>query len=380
MVVLFIISDANCKGGTEHLAFNLLYELNKINGFECRLFSRFRYLGSDPHVLSLSENDFRKWERLNVNPINKITGSAISDAFLRKRIKQIAIKIHADWIVNHTYDLIGAIPTNCAFKTAQIFNWSVNGYEQSLFSLFKSEPLIPRVVKGMVLNNSKLRWHSAMRQFTSLIVLTMSARDEIKKISSNNNIITIPNPLMQHGNSKSISQLDNKNIVFVGRLSPEKGIMRLLRIWQNVSQQITNYTLSIYGEGCGRADMEKYIANNNIKNVRFMGYCNNIESIYTNADLCCVTSDTEGFGLVFIEAMYYGVPCISFDCPVAPKEVIANAGIVIPCFDENMYAHEIVTTLKNKKLMRELQASAILRAQHFYIDKIISKWVSMFNS
>lgn len=83
-----------------------------------------------------------------------------------------------------------------------------------------------------------------------------------------------------------------------------------------------------------------------------MGYCDNKEQIYKNADLLLMTSSTEGFGLVIIEAMYYGVPCIAFDCPVSPKEVIADSGITIPCFDEDAYAQKLLRSLKIQTLFR----------------------------
>ena len=93
-----------------------------------------------------------------------------------------------------------------------------------------------------------------------------------------------------------------------------------------------------------------------------------------------MTSDTEGFGMVLIEAMYYGVPCVSFDCPISPKEIIADAGVTVPCFDEVAYANNVVELLKNKKLLNEFQHKSIERAKDFYIDKVIDMWIKMFNS
>lgn len=99
-----------------------------------------------------------------------------------------------------------------------------------------------------------------------------------------------------------------------------------------------------------------------------------MEDIYTHADLLLMTSDTEGFGLVLIEAMYYGVPCVSFDCPISPKEIISDAGITVPCFDEGTYAQKIVETLSDEKILMTLQHKAMCRARDFYLDKIIEKW------
>ena len=106
----------------------------------------------------------------------------------------------------------------------------------------------------------------------------------------------------------------------------------------------------------------------------FKGYCNKLKEIYSNADLLCLTSETEGFGMVIIEAKYFGVPCISFDCPVSPKEIIDNAGLVVPCFDENAYKNKIISLLDNKNLLRTLQLNCIEQAKKYYINNIVARW------
>ena len=131
MKVLFIISDANLKGGTELFAFNLLHELNR-NGIECKLLSINIYIGNDPNVISLSHTTTRKYCMLFNSPIDKLSGHIFSDRFLRKQVQKIASDGRFDWIVNHTYDLCAAIPKCSSIKTAQVFNWSIAGYEKTI--------------------------------------------------------------------------------------------------------------------------------------------------------------------------------------------------------------------------------------------------------
>lgn len=381
MKVLFVVSDANSRGGTEILAFNLLHELNK-KGIDCWLLSRYIYRGNDPKVISFEENEFKRWLFLNKNPINKLSGSFFSDMYFSKLVTKYAHKLEVDWVINHTYDLTGAIPTNKTFKTIQIFNWSINGYETNLKSVVSKKKFIVRIISNVSLNNSIKRWHNALPNYTKVVVLTDAAHKEIRNVNSeikDRQIVTIPNPLMKIEQAKHFSSLNNKSIIFVGRLSHEKGIIRLLRIWKKVNAQKPDYILKIYGEGHAKQEMDKYIKLNNIKNVKFMGFSSDLESIYLNADLCCMTSDTEGFGLVLIESMYYGVPCISFDCPISPKEIISNAGIIIPAFDEENYANRIIAYLNNDQLKKELQLASIKRASNFYLDNILKCWLYIIN-
>ena len=93
-----------------------------------------------------------------------------------------------------------------------------------------------------------------------------------------------------------------------------------------------------------------------------------------------VIIETEGFGMVLIESMYYGVPCISFDCPISPKEVIADAGVLCQCYDEENFATNVVRLMQNPELLKEYQKKSIIRAADFYIDRVIARWEKMIYS
>lgn len=382
MKVLFIVSDANARGGTEILAYNLLYRLNAI-GVESYLLSRWQYTGKDPKVLSLNKKDFAHWLRLSSNPLNKLLGNKYSDAYFRKVVERIAKAYQVDWIVNHTYDLINVVPVASEFKTAQIFNWSIAGYEQNLKSVVLQKRGVSKCISLFSLKSLIRNWHRNLPRFTRLVLLSEAAKEEMKKVSKQvgiEQIAVIPNPLMKESDSTILSSLNNKNIVFVGRFSQEKGVMRLLHIWKLLVDKLSDYTLSIYGEGHLQKKMEHYICENALPRVKFKGFCSNLQEIYSTADLCLMTSDTEGFGMVLIESMYFGVPCISFDCPVSPKEIIADAGETVACFDEQAYATKVIEMLSNPDKMKHYQQNALQRAKSYYIKEVINKWLHLFRN
>lgn len=382
MKVLFVVSDSTAHGGTEILTFNLMRELQNL-GIDCYLISRYIYNGENSHVLNMTPTQFSRYQRLLNNPLNKLLGNKLSDNFLKKVIRKIAYKVQVDWIINHTYDLCSAIPTDGPWKTAQVFHWSIVGYENNLKSVIHNRSFIPRILSMVLLKANIKKWHKSIPHFDNLICLTNSALSEIQNVfhlSAHNEIALIPDPLMQSQESTEVSSLNNKTIVYVGRLSHEKGVMRLLRIWKHLSPQLVDYTLTIYGDGYMQDEMKQFIQSNNLPRIELKGFSSDLKNIYTHADLCLMTSDTEGFGMVLIEAMYYGVPCISFDCPISPKEIIADAGLTVKCFDEIAYANVIVELLKNKERVKLLQQAAIDRAKDFYINKVTKLWQQMLNS
>lgn len=382
MKVLFVVSDSTAHGGTEILTFNLMRELQN-SGVDCYLISRYIYNGENSHVINMTQAEFSRYRQMLNSPLNKITGSRISDTYLKEVIRKVAKDLQVDWIVNHTYDVCAAIPTDGLWQTAQVFHWSVDGYEKNLKSVIQKKSFIPRTLSIVSLRTIMKRWHKAISQFDRLVCLTTAAFSEIKRIgqlATQSRICHIPDPLMQMQESTEVSSLKNKTIVYVGRLSHEKGVMRLLRIWKRISSQIEDYTLKIYGDGNMKDEMERYIHSQQLHRVELMEFSSDLKGIYTHADLCLMTSDTEGFGMVLIEAMYYGVPCISFDCPISPKEIIADAGVTISCFDEDAYANAVIELLNDKYKLKELQRKSIERAKDYYINKVTALWLQMLNS
>ena len=89
MKVLFLISDANARGGTEILAYHLLDEMREI-GIDCWLLSRWQFKGNDSRVLSLNAEEYSEYIATNNSILDKLLGRRLSDAILRKAIKRIA--------------------------------------------------------------------------------------------------------------------------------------------------------------------------------------------------------------------------------------------------------------------------------------------------
>ena len=377
MEFLFIVENANLHGGTEILTFNLLHALRN-KGKDSLILSINPYHGDDEHVLSLTDNEYDEWKRIYDSMINKILLNKFSDNFLKKILKDKIRRFNPKLVINQTLDIITALPLDK--NIGQVFNWSLRGYEKSLLKYIGKCSLIKRVINSIYIKLICNQRYKILNKIPKLIVLSNSGSEELKSINSkikDKNIYVIPDPLNFTSDSNIISSLHNKNLVFVGRLSHEKGVMRLLRIWKFFNKDLPQYTLSIYGDGELKKDMIQYIKENKINNVFIKGYCQNLEKIYSSADLLCVTSDTEGFGMVIIEAMYFGVPCISFDCPVSPKEIIDNTGIIVPCYDEQAYKRALISLVNDENKLRTLQKNCIIKAREYFICNILKKWESL---
>ena len=377
MDILYILADANLQGGTEILTFNLMHAL-RVEGIDCQILSIKPYIGSNNYVISLSRDEYNHWNNKATTIFDKLSFCKESDKILTEILRKKFQEYKPTILVNQTYDIITALPID--LKVAQVFNWSIRGYENSIINKIRKKGLLGRCISLYINSGIKKRRHHMISKVPTLITLSNAASDELKSINKdvkNEQILIIPDPLTAHEDSQIRSSLKNRNIVFVGRLSHEKGVMRLLRIWKRISSHMPKYTLSIYGEGSVKTEMEAYIAEHRMERILFKGYCSYLEDIYTHADLLLMTSDTEGFGMVLIEAMYYGVPCVSFDCPVSPKEIISDAGVTVPCFDEEAYSNKVVELLTNRDMLHRFQHNAISRARDYYIEKVLRKWIEL---
>lgn len=376
---LFLVENANLRGGTEIQTINITHALIEAN-CRARVLSVVPYSGDDDVILSFDLKSYRMYEKQKKNLINDLCAERFSDGCLTKLLQVFIATYQPKVLVNETYELITALPFGGQCRIAQVFNWSIFGYEESILRIIHQKHGWRRFLS--MRKNIRLvsQRHAAIALCDDLIVLTNTAKKELEMVNrkiSETQTKVIANPLRKSDDAKKISSLDNRNIVFVGRLSLEKGVMRLLRIWQNISSQFYDYTLSIYGEGDAKDHMEQYIHENGIRNIRFRGFEQDLSRIYLSADLLLSTSESEGFGLVFIEAFYYGVPVVSFDCPVSPKEVIANAGVLVDCFDEQAYADQVVMLLHDREKLRMLQHKAVERARCFYQSQIVSQWIKL---
>ena len=115
--------------------------------------------------------------------------------------------------------------------------------------------------------------------------------------------------------------------VIAGRMDRRedyKGHRQLIRIWPEVLSRIPDAELWVIGDGDLRPDLEALSGNNGIRErIRFFGPVSDQEkeSLLRSAACLAMPSRGEGFGLVYLEAMRLGRPCLVSTCD-AGREVV----------------------------------------------------------
>ena len=215
----------------------------------------------------------------------------------------------------------------------------------------------------------------AIKKFDRFVVLTNESSAEWNIQDT----IVIPNPLWFK--SEKNNYLDSKKVIAVGRHTYEKGFDRMLQIWKIIVAKHPDWTLEIYGKSDGNVNLRLLAENLNIsENVIFYEPVRNINEKYLDASFYLMTSRFEAFGMVLIEAMSSGLPCIAYDCPCGPRAIISQNqnGFLIENDNESHYVKAVETLIENTALRREMGKKAKLSIEKYNIEGIMETWNQLF--
>ena len=156
-----------------------------------------------------------------------------------------------------------------------------------------------------------------------------------------------------------------KILLFVGRITPEKGIKELVSAFAEIVNKDSNIFLVFVGpfESSGKNIVEQVTNVNVRKNIKIVGYSDEPEKYMALADLLCLPSYREGFGTVVIEAAAMGTPTIGTDIYGLSDAIVdGKTGVLVPVRDSVALETAILSTLNNAPLMSAMGTAARDRA------------------
>lgn len=182
---------------------------------------------------------------------------------------------------------------------------------------------------------------------------------------------------------ENVSAEKKKQVLFVGRLTYEdKRIDKLLRIWNHIYRNVTDWELVLVGDGPERMNLENYVIKKRLKRVRFVGFSNQVHQFYKDAAVICLTSTFEGWPLCLTEAQANGVVPVAFDCSAGVREILFPSGVngvLVPSYNEKKFAQELLILLRDADRLKEMSLNVVQKSASYNPNVVGGKWLNMFN-
>lgn len=215
-----------------------------------------------------------------------------------------------------------------------------------------------------------------------LVLVSNSLKEFYSKelINSKCECVYIPNVI--ESVPEKLASLSNKRLVSVGRLSPEKGFMDLLKIFTLLHKDYSDWKLDIVGDGVEKERLEKFIEEHELQEfVTLHGFRDKdyIDNLLHDSSIYLLTSYTESFGIVLIEAMSHGVPCIAFDSAEGARELIQSGknGYLIKNRSYTAFIKKVSDLIENKDERKRIGKVSKEGVKQYTCEVVSKQWIDL---
>lgn len=206
--------------------------------------------------------------------------------------------------------------------------------------------------------------------YIPLFETAVGIKDEEKKL------VAINNPSIQL--ERVVSEKE-KRVLWCGRVEfGVKRVDRMMRIWKRVSHNFPDWQLDVLGSG--DIDFFRNLAKKyGIQNINFVGFCNPQE-YYDRGAILCMTSSTEGWGMVLVEAQSNGVVPMVYNSYASATDIIDNGknGFLVKAFDEDEYVENLMMLMRDENMRLRMAELAKESVRKFDSKKIAQQWIDLF--
>lgn len=245
--------------------------------------------------------------------------------------------------------------------------------------------LYPKI-KYRFLKERKDHYNGLLPQTNALILLSKRFLPELHLLVGNqwdDKVHFIANPNSFDTPDFTEIQAKKRNeIVFVGLLDHgEKQPMHTIKIWEKLYKKFPDWKFIIVGGGKKQEYYENIVRERGIKNIEFHGF-QNPKSYYEHAQIFCMPSLYEGWGMVLSEAMQHGAVPVVYSSFASVFDMVSpgvNGELVTP-FSIREFAEKLSNLIIDDKYRNKLSRYAYENIQKFNVKHVADKWEKLFNS
>jgi glycosyltransferase involved in cell wall biosynthesis len=170
-------------------------------------------------------------------------------------------------------------------------------------------------------------------------------------------------------------------VVAAGRLAEAKRYDDLIRAFALVARARPDWSLRLYGTGAKRAELEALITALGVGgNVTLMGPVAPLEPELAKASVLAVTSTMESFGMTIVEAMRAGLPVVSTDCPLGPREIVRDGvtGLLVPPRDIPAIAAALLSLAEDDDRRAAMGRAALEASERYDPAAVAARHLALF--
>lgn len=204
-------------------------------------------------------------------------------------------------------------------------------------------------------------------------------RKLIANPNCNTKLLAIPNTVKI--TQKTQYSKKKKQVLYVGRLEYGlKRVDRILEIWKNIEYEFKDWNLCIVGDGNAANSLKELAKSYGLKNVSFEGF-RDPHIYFAESSIFCLTSSSEGFGIVLVEALMEKCVPIAYNSFLSATDIIENGvnGILIKPFKKNMFVAELKKLMANTIERERLAQNNRITLKKFEARQVLKQWDNLFS-
>lgn len=270
-----------------------------------------------------------------------------------------------------------------------VFPTNANDFLQEMVTIY---PSVPRIVESHGTFNKLIKKTSLKERIVGLIrmkyvkkcslLVTLTNSDAKCWMKHLSNVKVIPNPITTYCVELNAMTKKEMRIISVGRLDKLKRFDRLLVAFSLIARKYPTWHLDIFGEGDERVSLELLVKSLKLDClVTIHTPSNHIMDEYMRSQFLVMSSDSEGFGMVLIEAMSCGIPVVSTNCEFGPSEIVDEGitGLLAECNARDL-ANKMDWMMSHDNERREMGRKAHSAMAKYRKEIVMKQWEEAYLS
>jgi glycosyltransferase involved in cell wall biosynthesis len=313
------------------------------------------------------EKELRK-RSLKYNVLHWVNGREMKNIFkVTKAVKKIIVANKIKLIHAHGHKM------SLAGRLASLFNSQI----KTIVTLHNFSPL---GYAGILLK----RVNQCLDNRTAKIIAVSQALidEEVLPVNYHKTVVIYNGIDLTRFKSEKALPLEVKVIGTTARLAPQKGLVFLLKAFQQLTQQFPQLKLHIIGEGPEKAFLEKSASQLGIaEKTCFLGNVSNIIPALQEIDIFVMPSVSEGLSIAAIEALALKKPVVVSNTGGLREVVEANrSGLLVEPGNDRLLAQAINRLVLNVDLRKSLSINGRKRAEELFdVKQMLSRTKQMYN-